>query len=309
MIKNRLEKNLKKLRPWAIRNNYQAFRIYDRDIPEFPFLIDQYDQTLLVYDRTEEIDLKTDKLQVTLQALNELFPNSKVIVKKRDIQTRQDKYQKLNDNELYFSIREGNLQFLVNLEDYLDTGLFLDHRPIRQEIAQKKWNEKYFSSGKFLNLFSYTCSFSVAAAHSGFRTYSVDLSKNYLDWGKRNFDLNQILNADHFFINEDSMSFLKTTTFRNFDIIFCDPPTFSNSKKTESYFEVEEHQEELINDCMKLLSENGVLIFSTNKRRFKLSEKVTNTYLVKDVTERSIPMDFHDQKIHKCYTITKQHRL
>lgn len=303
MIKNRIEKNLKKLTSWSKRNQYEAFRIYDRDIPEFPFLIDQYGSNILVYDRTEEIDAKTDKLQITLDGLKQIFPNSKIIVKKREIQTRQDKYQKLDQQDDTFTVQEGPLKFLVNLQDYLDTGLFLDHRPLRQEIAHKKWNEKHFQTGKFLNLFSYTCSFSVAAARAGFRTYSVDLSKKYLDWGKNNFRINNLETDDHFFINEDSISFLQNTTFKDFDIIFCDPPTFSNSKKTDNYFEVEEHQEALVKNCLSLLRPGGILIFSNNKRRFKILTTLEETLDVKDITERTIPMDFHDQKIHKCYLI------
>lgn len=330
MIKNRLEKNFKKLKPWALRNHIEAFRLYDRDIPEFPFIVDIYKDFFLVYDKSiESIDKEKGHLPILLTAIKELFSvdDSRLILKRRERQKGLNQYQKFSEDKDYFPVQEGSAFFWVNLFDYLDTGLFLDHRPMRYKIYKMAKNKKV------LNLFCYTGSVSVFAALGGAsEVHSVDLSNTYLDWAKENFSLNKLdietaskvdssvvtnLTSDkltktnsegkYFFHQADVLQWIKDqvakATYDKFDIIFLDPPTFSNSKRMQSDFEVEKDQEFLVDHCMRLLSDNGVLFFSNNKRKFKLNDSLPKRYLVKDITQDSIPIDYHDQKIHQCYEI------
>ncbi len=310
MIKNRLEKNYKKLKPWALRNHIEAFRLYDRDIPEFPFIVDIYKDFFLVYDKSiESIDKEKGHLPILLTAIKELFSvdDSRLILKRRERQKGLNQYQKFSEDKDYFSVQEGSAFFWVNLFDYLDTGLFLDHRPMRYKIFKMAKNKKV------LNLFCYTGSVSVFAALGGAsEVHSVDLSNTYLDWAKENFSLNNLDEASpivekYFFHQADVLQWMKDQVAKvnhnKFDIIFLDPPTFSNSKRMQSDFEVEKDQEFLVDHCMRLLSNNGVLFFSNNKRKFKLNDSLPKQYLVKDITQDSIPMDYHDQKIHQCYEI------
>lgn len=355
MIKNRLEKNYKKLKPWALRNHIEAFRLYDRDIPEFPFIVDIYKDFFLVYDKSiESIDKEKGHLPILLTAIKELFSvdDSHLILKRRERQKGLNQYQKFSEDKDYFPVQEGSAFFWVNLFDYLDTGLFLDHRPMRYKIYKMAKNKKV------LNLFCYTGSVSVFAALGGAsEVHSVDLSNTYLDWAKENFSLNKLdietaskvdssvvnnlisdkstkTNSEgkYFFHQADVLQWIKdqvasvegalgqskivkklskdivkaditASDSKKFDIIFLDPPTFSNSKRMQSDFEVEKDQEFLVDHCMRLLSDNGVLFFSNNKRKFKLNDSLPKRYLVKDITQDSIPIDYHDQKIHQCYEI------
>lgn len=306
MIKNRLEKNFKKLKPWAQRNKIEAYRLYDRDIPEFPFIVDIYKDYFLVYDKSvESIDKDKNHLDLLLIALKELFSvdDKHLILKRRERQKGLAQYQKFSNDEDYFVVQESQGRFWINLYDYLDTGLFLDHRPMRYRIYKMSKNKKV------LNLFCYTGSVSVFAALGGAtQVHSVDLSNTYLDWAKENFELNGLgfsTDSKYFFHAADVLEWLKNCNDK-FDIIFLDPPTFSNSKKMNSDFEVEKDQLYLVDQCMRLLSANGILFFSNNKRKFKLNPEISSKYNVKDITADSIPMDFHDQKIHQCFEITKK---
>lgn len=306
MIKNRLEKNFKKLKPWAQRNKIEAYRLYDRDIPEFPFIVDIYKDYFLVYDKSvESIDKDKNHLDLLLIALKELFSvdDKHLILKRRERQRGLAQYQKFSNDEDYFVVQESQGRFWINLYDYLDTGLFLDHRPMRYRIYKMSKNKKV------LNLFCYTGSVSVFAALGGAtQVHSVDLSNTYLDWAKENFELNGLgfsTDSKYFFHAADVLEWLKNCN-DEFEIIFLDPPTFSNSKKMNSDFEVEKDQLFLVDQCMRLLSANGILFFSNNKRKFKLNPEISSKYNVKDITADSIPMDFHDQKIHQCFEITKK---
>lgn len=306
MITNRLEKNFKKLKPWAQRNKIEAYRLYDRDIPEFPFIVDIYKDYFLVYDKSvESIDKDKNHLDLLLIALKELFSvdDKHLILKRRERQKGLAQYQKFSNDEDYFVVQESQGRFWINLHDYLDTGLFLDHRPMRYRIYKMSKNKKV------LNLFCYTGSVSVFAALGGAtQVHSVDLSNTYLDWAKENFELNGLgfsTDSKYFFHAADVLDWLKNCNDK-FDIIFLDPPTFSNSKKMNSDFEVEKDQLFLVDQCMRLLSATGILFFSNNKRKFKLNPEISSKYNVKDITADSIPMDFHDQKIHQCFEITKK---
>ncbi|WP_413289145.1 class I SAM-dependent methyltransferase [Bdellovibrio sp. HCB337] len=301
MIKNRLEKNSKKLKAWAQRNNVEAYRLYDRDIPEYPYIVDIYKDHFVVYDKTDSVkDAGKNFLPHVTEALKALFKTTddKIIIKKRERQEGVQQYEKLDRREEYFPIRESQAQLLVNLYDYLDTGLFLDHRPMRQTIFKS-------SQGKrFLNLFCYTGSVSVFAALGGAKTTSVDMSQTYLAWAQENFKQNQIPVSEHEFVNMNALEYLSQKQGRElFDVIFLDPPTFSNSKKMEEAFEVEKDQDFLVEKAMGLLRPEGILYFSNNKRKFKLSENILKHYQIRDISKESIPQDFHDQKIHHCFEI------
>lgn len=299
MIKGRIEKNWHKLKSWSQQFNYQAFRLYDHDIPEFPFYVDKYADYLLIYDRRDGRDQGKNQIEPLMTALREVFPDSaeKILIKKRERQKGDSQYEKLDQSNHFFWVDEGTLKFRVNLHDYLDTGLFLDHRPLRQQTT------KIEAGTNFLNLFCYTGSFSVAAAKAGAETVSVDMSGTYLDWAKENFKGNDLDPKKHLFIEENALEFLKTPRNYKFDRIFLDPPTFSNSKKMQGTFEVERDQGFLINSCIKFLKPEGVLIFSNNKERFKLDSIIAEKYNIRDISEKTIPKDFHRKKTHSVFEI------
>lgn len=300
MIKNRLEKNFKKLKSWAERHQIEAFRLYDRDIPEYPYIVDIYKDHFLIYDKSDLRDKDKNHLPHVQEALKALFKcdDSQVVVKKRERQEGLKQYEKLDAKEDTFVIRESQALIKVNLYDYLDTGLFLDHRPMRQKVF------KTVQGKRFLNLFCYTGSVSVFAALGGARTTSVDMSQTYLRWAQDNFQLNNIDLGNHSFINADVLEWLRAQKNSNtFDVIFLDPPTFSNSKKMEDTFEVERDQDFLVESCMQMLAPEGILYFSNNKRKFKISDSILSKYRVKEITTESIPQDFHDKKIHNCFEI------
>ena len=304
MIKNRIEKNYKKLLPWSQKHQIEAFRVYDRDIPEYPYIIDKYKDFVVLYNRGADIDLEQSKQQHfpdTLAALKLIFQidENKIIIKQRAKQhSGLDQYSKISEKGERITVRESQAQFYINLFDYLDTGLFLDHRLMRQKIFKSVRDQR------FLNLFSYTCSVSVFAALGGAQTTSVDMSATYLDWGKDNFKLNQIPLDQHQFIQENALTWLENNRdLQSFDTIFLDPPTFSNSKKMSDSFDVERDQMHIIEHSMKLLKSKGILYFSNNKRDFKLNPIVTEKYVVRDITKDTIPSDFRDLKIHKVFEI------
>ncbi|UXR64090.1 class I SAM-dependent methyltransferase [Bdellovibrio bacteriovorus] len=300
MIKNRLEKNFKKLKSWAERHQIEAFRLYDRDIPEYPYIVDIYKDHFLIYDKSDLRDKDKNHLPHVREALKALFKcdDSKVVIKKRERQEGLKQYEKLDAKEDTFVVRESQALLKVNLYDYLDTGLFLDHRPMRQKVFKTAKDQR------FLNLFCYTGSVSVFAALGGARTTSVDMSQTYLRWAQDNFQLNEIELGSHSFVNADVLDWLRSQKNSNsFDMIFLDPPTFSNSKKMEDTFEVERDQDFLVDSCMKMLAPEGVLYFSNNKRKFKISDSILSKYRVKEITTESIPQDFHDKKIHNCFEI------
>ncbi len=301
-IKNRLEKNFKHRKKWATREKLEAFRLYEKDIPDFPFIIDVYKDYALIFEkRDEEIDAeKFDHFNFVISAVKEVLniPEEKVIIKSRFKQKGSVQYTKLEDKNETMIIHEKESTFIVNLHDYLDTGLFLDHRPLRQMVFKES------SQKKVLNLFSYTGSISVNAALGGARQVtSVDMSSTYQDWARKNFEANQIPLKDHLFVTDSAMVYLEKASSR-FDLIILDPPTFSNSKKMEEDFEVEKDQVFLIKHCLRLLAPEGVLYFSNNKRKFKLDPQILEFGKVLDITPRTIPEDYRDSKVHHCFKIT-----
>ena len=213
---------------------------------------------------------------------------------------RQGQYQKLDSNRNERVVEENGLKFIVNLSDYLDTGLFLDHRITRQMVREE-------AAGKnILNLFCYTGSFSVyVAAGQADRIVSVDLSKTYLDWTERNMRLNFPDLANHSTVHADVKQFLKTRQPAPFDLVVMDPPTFSNSKRMEGILDIQKDHVELINDCLGLMRAGGVLYFSTNYTRFVLDDKNLNASVIKDITKKTTPFDFEGKLKRQCWRIVK----
>uniref|UniRef100_UPI0035672445 class I SAM-dependent methyltransferase n=1 Tax=Amphritea sp. TaxID=1872502 RepID=UPI0035672445 len=227
-------------------------------------------------------------------------PAANVILKQRRRQQGTSQYEKQDQTAHFIDVTEGGCRILVNLEDYLDTGLFLDHRPVRLQIQHE-------SKGKdFLNLFCYTATASLHAAKGGARsTTSVDMSATYLNWAKKNFALNGYSEARNHFIQEDCIKWLKGQKGQSYDLIFLDPPTFSNSKRMHDVLDVQRDHVELINLAMGLLRPEGKLIFSNNYRRFKIDPLLSERYRVVDITRKTIDLDFkRSSKIHHCYEIS-----
>ncbi len=299
MIQNRIQKNYQKLKGWAQQSKIEAYRIYDRDIPEFPFIVDRYKDFFLIYDRSvEHLDQEKNHFPEVETAIKNIFSvtDEQIIIKRRERQKGEAQYTRLDKKEDFIWVQEAQAKLRVNLYDYLDTGLFLDHRPMRQKIY------KTVSLRKFLNLFCYTGAVSVFAGLAGAHTTSVDMSATYLEWAKENFVGNNLDLKNHHFIQENCLEYLANAK-EKFDVIFLDPPTFSNSKRMDDVFEVEKDQAFLVDKSMELLNPEGLLYFSTNKRRFKLLPELSQKYSIKDISEETIPRDFHDMKIHQCYEI------
>jgi 23S rRNA (cytosine1962-C5)-methyltransferase len=305
-IKNRIRKNYRHIRKWAKRSFTDCFRIYDRDIKEYPFAIDFYAGRFCVqffsYDRDRDepsIEMK-EEIDQTLCSIFGISPNLiywRTRIRRRKIQ----QYEKRDEKEDFFTVFEYGVKFKINLKDYLDTGLFLDHRETRRLVSS-------ISKGKrILNLFAYTCSFSVQSAFAGASfTKSVDMSNTYTEWGRDNFIINSISLDNNEIVRADCMKFLDDAIYSSdrFDIIIIDPPTISRSKKMDQMFDVQIDHPFLIKKSLKLLSSGGVIFFSTNSRKFKLDESLLRTCIVKEITDKTIPMDFHNKKIHRCWKIT-----
>ncbi len=301
-IKNRIAKNFAHKQKWAKRMGIEAYRLYEKDIPEFPFIIDLYKNKAVIYEKRDEV-IDADKfnhfefiISATKEVLN--LKEDDISIKSRMRQKGTTQYTRLEEKNEFFPIKEHAAQYLINVHDYLDTGLFLDHRPLRQIVYKSSENKNV------LNLFSYTGSISIMAAlGKAKKVVSVDMSNTYMDWTKRNFELNNIPLKEHQFIVDSALDYLESASAK-FDLIILDPPTFSNSKKMDNEFEVEQDQEFLVNNCMRLLSEAGVLYFSNNKRKFRLSPALSEKYNIEDITLKTIPEDYRDNKIHCCYKIT-----
>jgi 23S rRNA (cytosine1962-C5)-methyltransferase len=215
---------------------------------------------------------------------------------------RTGQYQKQADEKTEFVVNEQGLKFIVNLSDYLDTGLFLDHRVTRQLVREESKGKK------ILNLFAYTGSFSVYAAAGGAsEVVTVDLSKTYLDWAQRNFELNgfkineEPSSGPYKFIHADVLQFIKSIPVGYFDLIVLDPPTFSNSQRMEDTLDVQRDHVELINDCLKGLKEGGVIYFSTNFTKFILDSDNIKAKEIKDITRRTTPFDFEGRNTRFCF--------
>ena len=318
MFANRLRKNLKQLAAWVRREQLGCYRIYDADMPEYAFAIDLYTATvppdslaaerwLLVqeYQAPAEIPEETVRRRRS-EALAGLVvatgvPADHVRLRTRRRNKRGEQYTKRDARGEFHVVGEGGLRFRVNFEDYLDTGLFLDHRITRGRLREA-------ASGKrFLNLFAYTGTATVYAVAGGARaSTTVDLSANYLDWAQANLELNGLAGPSHVFVRADVREWLDEAVRRGerYELIFCDPPTFSNSKRMEGVFDVQRDHAVLIERCMRLLAPQGMLIFSTNAQRFELDPAIAARYSVKDLSRATVPPDFvRNTHIHRCFEL------
>ena len=311
MFANRLQKNLKKLAKWAKQNQISCYRLYDADLPEYAVAIDIYqgEQTWVhvqEYESPKSID--PEKANQRLLAVMIKIPRvlavdkKQVFLKVRRKQKSVDQYEKQADLGHFHTVQEGGCQFLVNFSDYLDTGLFLDHRPIRLLIQQQAQGKR------FLNLFAYTGSATVHAAKGGaIASLSIDMSNTYLDWARKNFSLNN-MGKQHQLLRANCMQWLAEQASKpikpQFDLIFLDPPTFSNSKKMLDIFDVQRDHIALIRQAIALLAPDGILYFSTNFRRFKLAQEELADLQIENISAASIATDFaRDSKIHYCWRI------
>lgn len=301
---NRLRKMDKHISKWARRKGISCYRIYDADLPRFPLAIDRYEAYLHVaeYKRDHGLDEASYQLWKAgcKQAMAEVLemPLARIYFKERAPQKGKSQYEKQDDQHNVIIVQENGLRFLVNLVDYLDTGLFLDHRPTREQVREQAEGKRV------LNLFAYTGSFTVYAAAGGASaTTTIDLSNTYLNWAQRNMELNGFEGEAHRYIRADVKEWLQQRVEGLYDIIILDPPTFSNSKRMDEVLDTQRDHPELINACLKRLAPGGQLYFSTNFRKFKLAAEVLNTDKIKDITAATIPKDFRNPKIHYCWLL------
>jgi 23S rRNA (guanine2445-N2)-methyltransferase / 23S rRNA (guanine2069-N7)-methyltransferase len=309
MFANRLRKNRKQLSRWREREGISCYRVYDADMPEYAVAIDVYEGEqrwihVQEYEAPKSVDADKARLRLR-EALGviieefELNPDN-LYFKVRRRQRGSDQYTKLADSRHDHEVPEADCRFLVNFEDYLDTGLFLDHRITRQRIATLA------AGRRFLNLFAYTGTATVYAAKGGARsTTTVDMSKTYLDWARRNMALNGFAGPEHEYVQADCMRWLKTASAPpDYGLIFIDPPSFSTSKRMEGTFDVQRDHAVLIDAAARLLAHDGAIVFSNNLRSFRLEDSLLSRYNVKDVSRETIPKDFErNPKIHRCWEI------
>jgi 23S rRNA (guanine2445-N2)-methyltransferase / 23S rRNA (guanine2069-N7)-methyltransferase len=310
MFGNRIAKNLKQLAAWTRRETVTCYRIYDADMPEYAFAIDLYaaedggTRWLVVQEYQAPAQIpEEDVRRRRSEALAGLvattgIPAAQVHLRTRRRHKRGEQYTRRDERGEFHVVRENALRFRINFVDYLDTGLFLDHRMTRERVRRAA------QGARFLNLFAYTGSATVYAAAGGARaTTSVDLSATYLAWARENLRLNGF-DAGHELVQTDVRAWLQSAKARGelFDLVFCDPPTFSNSKRMEDTFDVQRDHAALIDDCMALLAPDGLLVFSTNAQKFKLDPGLQARYGVTDISAATIPLDFaRNAQIHRCF--------
>ncbi|HBT1513818.1 bifunctional 23S rRNA (guanine(2069)-N(7))-methyltransferase RlmK/23S rRNA (guanine(2445)-N(2))-methyltransferase RlmL [Klebsiella pneumoniae] len=304
---NRLRKNLKKFEKWARQEGIECYRLYDADLPEYNVAIDRYADWVVVqeYAPPKTVDAHKarqrlfDIIAATIAVLD-MAPN-KLVLKTRERQKGKNQYQKMAEKGDFIEVQEYNARLWVNLTDYLDTGLFLDHRIARSMLGQ-------MSKGKdFLNLFSYTGSASVHAGLGGARsTTTVDMSRTYLEWAERNLRLNGLTGRAHRLMQADVLGWLREST-EQFDLIFIDPPTFSNSKRMEDAFDVQRDHIRLMTDLKRLLRKGGTIMFSNNKRGFRMDHDGLAALGLKaqEISQKTLSQDFaRNRQIHNCWLIT-----
>lgn len=313
MVANRLRKNIKHLQSWTKREAVTCYRVYDADLPEYSAAVDLYQECegeqrrflhVQEYQAPETIPEADSKRRFgeLLNALKDVFqlPREHIAVKTRSRGKGGSKYGRMDERHEFIVVQEGAAKVQINLFDYLDTGLFLDHRPIRLRIANEARNKR------FLNLFCYTGAATVqAVVGNAAQTTSIDLSATYLDWAADNLKLNNAGGLKHRLVQADVMRWLDADS-GEYDLIFCDPPTFSNSKRTEDFDSQRDHVR-LLQACVARLANDGLLIFSNNNRRFKLDEAAIAEFAqCKEITAKTIAPDFErNAKIHRCWELRK----
>ena len=307
MVYNRITKNQKRLSKWLKKEAISSYRIYDADMPEYAAAIDVYGDYIHIQEyqapKTVNENKAQKRFQEIVRAVTKYFDVSEreIAIKVRKRNKGKSQYEKLFATNAIppFEVQEGQAHFLINLNDYLDSGLFLDHRPLRKTIAQT-------ARGKtFLNLFCYTASATVHAALGGAESsVSVDMSNTYLEWAKNNFSRNNISLQKHQLVREDCFKWLEACR-QGFDMIMLDPPSFSNSKKMDDVLDVQRDHVKLIQRCMDILNPGGVLYFSTNLRSFKMDSEALDKFNIKDISTATLDPDFkQNPKIHYCWEIT-----
>jgi 23S rRNA (guanine2445-N2)-methyltransferase / 23S rRNA (guanine2069-N7)-methyltransferase len=314
MFANRLRKNLKAARDWARREGVDCYRIYDADMPEYSFAIDWYsdggDQSWVVVQeyappRTVDVAAARMRRREVFATLPEVLSVSResIFFRERRPQKGTSQYEKVAEEREYHVVRENGYRFYVNFQDYLDTGLFLDHRITRRKVGE-------LARGKrFLNLFAYTGTATVHAAGGGAdASTTVDMSRTYTEWARRNLALNGLADSRHEFVQADVLTWLQNQPGGNrYDLMFIDPPTHSRSKRLEEDFDVQRDHRKLLSLAAKLLAPDGAIVFSNNYTRFKLDSEIAELFHVEDWSERTIPWDFRrNPRIHRCYKLHKK---
>ncbi|XKH01078.1 bifunctional 23S rRNA (guanine(2069)-N(7))-methyltransferase RlmK/23S rRNA (guanine(2445)-N(2))-methyltransferase RlmL [Marinobacter nauticus] len=307
MLRNRLKKNLKTVGQWARKQGIGCYRLYDADMPEYALAIDIYEGRVHVqeYQAPKSVDGRAarERLAEALAVIPEVLDidPADMVCKQRQRQSGASQYEKHEASGEYFNVHEHGCVLKVNLRDYLDTGLFLDHRPVRQ------WIQKNAQGKRFLNLFCYTGAATVHAAAGGAsRSLSLDMSKTYVNWAKDNLALNGADPKKHVVEQADCLAWLadRKTANQTFDLIFMDPPTFSNSARMKGILDIQKDHGTLIRQAMQRLSSDGLLVFSNNFRKFKLDEDLLSEFEVKEVSASTIDKDFQrNSKIHRCWHV------
>lgn len=310
MVANRLRKNMRNLSRWLRKDNIRCYRLYDADIPEYAVAVDIYESDRRLvhvqeYAPPKSIDPEKarQRLAEALAAVREVLEvgDDQLFVKVRRQQKGAAQYEKLAASGEFHEVSEGACRFLVNLQDYLDTGLFLDHRITRALLAELAHGRR------FLNLFAYTGAGTVHAASGGAAsTLTIDMSRTYLDWARRNMALNGFTGQEHAYLQADCVEWLeKAAPEQTFGLIFLDPPSFSTSKRMQAVLDVQRDHVMLIRNCMRRLEPDGVLIFSNNLRRFRMDLDALAGYAIEDISRRTLPRDFErNPRIHNCWKIT-----
>jgi len=315
MFANRLAKNLKRLDSWARDQGVFNVRLYDADMPEYALAIDRYgiagesgpEDWLYVQEYEAPSSIEPEAVRrrrgEALSVLTEVtgVPGERIRVRLRRKQSGGGQYRKLESQSVFHMAREAALRLWVNFDDYLDTGLFLDHRITRERLGAAARGRR------FLNLFCYTATATVHAAAGGARaSTSVDMSRTYLQWARRNLDLNGLAREPHDLIQADCRQWLEDAVAarERYDLIFLDPPTFSNSKRMQGVLDVSRDHSTLIELCTRLLDGDGLLVFSTNAQRFKLDESISERHAVTDISRATIALDYErNPRIHRCFEI------
>lgn len=308
MFENRLTKVFKHKKKLATRQNISCWRVYDHDIPEFPVCIELYGDKLYIAEylrrhgmTDEEHNLWLDDMLAVIIKILEVDINNIYLKQRRKMDHRNQQYEKVDSVKEFFEVEENGMKFRINLDDYLDTGLFLDHRITRKMVKDQ------CKDLSVLNLFCYTGSFSVYAASGGAsKVVSVDMSNTYISWAEENFKANNLIDDQKYsFLREDVIQYLEKYSGPKFDIIIVDPPTFSNSKKMKDFFDVQLHHVSLINNCIKMLNEGGTIYFSTNLTTFQIDKELLHATSIKDITKQTTPFDFEGKLQRWCYKIIK----
>lgn len=307
MFSNRLTKVHRHLGKQAKRQGISCYRVYDHDLPEFPFCIEYYGDKLYLAEYRRRHGMEEEEhdewLYECVPVISEVLgiPEDEVYWRQRERKAgRQGQYEKKASEGEFIPVAEGGLSFLVNLTDYLDTGLFLDHRLTRDRVRSE-------SAGKdVLNLFAYTGSFSVYAAAGGARSVTtVDLSKTYLGWAENNMRHNGLEEPSRTFVHADVLQYLDTLPTEQFDLVILDPPTFSNSKRMKDFLDIQLDHVKLINKVLRTVRPGGTIYFSTNFSRFQLDREALLASEIRDITKATTPFDFEGKLKRWCYLLRK----